>query len=527
MRLKYRQIKTGLTYFFGMVILGLLLLGVLFVVQFNTLKRAQVNMMSSDLKAYSVHLDNEMAYVTSNLLLLERVISNRDVLEVDGSGLAFTSEEDQTILEADLLDWIKNERIYDQIRVIDFNGLEMIRVNNNNGDPILVDEDDLQNKADRYYFQNSISLDNDTIYFSQIDLNVENGMIEYVDGQPKEMLRIASTFYDQNDQLLGVIVVNYLAESLFHDLDTKVANDIAFSVVNEEGYYLHSIDKEIEYGFMFDERSDENFNAYYNFDIFNLSGQTIKHFDKDGLVFASVVVDQAKIEEAISDFTQRDLDIYSDNGPIVIYGAVDLSETPAFQSLLNNNLIVFGILVFVALIISRLIDEISYNRKERLNLLEYTSNYDLLTELPNRLKMTQMIEYLTSRQESFFILFLDLDRFKYVNDQYGHLAGDHVLRQVSQRLQKCVRQTDIVGRIGGDEFLILLRDLKDKAVVLRIKEMIEEAINKDFILEQGVAQIGISVGYSFQSGEKSVEQIIALADDRMYQEKAMKKVEYN
>lgn len=526
MSIKYRHFKTGLMYFIMMLFISILLLGLLFVTQYNAIKKSQINMMSSDLNAYSVHLDNEMAYVTSNLLLLEHIVSNRDVLEINDSVVSFTSDEDKAILAEDLLDWIRNERIYDQIRIIDLNGNEIIRVNNNNGEPLIVDESDLQNKSQRYYFQNSINLANDTIYFSRLDLNIENDEIEYVNGKPKEMLRIASTIFDENDQLLGVIVVNYLAENLFHDIETQASNDITFSVINEDGYFLHNANTEMEFGFMYDDKLNLTFENEFGFDIFESTGADVTEVDYENMIFASVLVNQSKIEQAISNFNQRDLDIYSDNGPILLFGFTKITETTAFQKLLNTFLIVFGVLVVIGFFISRLFDEISYNRKERLNLLEYTSNYDLLTELPNRLKITSMIEYLTSLEESYYIMFLDLDRFKFVNDQYGHLAGDKVLQAVGQRLETAVRKTDIVGRIGGDEFLILLRNLQDEAVVLRIKKVIEEAINKDFVLEEGIAQIGVSIGFSFQDGSKSVEEIISLADERMYQDKALKKSKY-
>ena len=97
-------------------------------------------------------------------------------------------------------------------------------------------------------------------------------------------------------------------------------------------------------------------------------------------------------------------------------------------------------------------------QKEAEKALQYQANYDLLTRLPNRQYLFKHLHSLinkASRQESkFALLFLDLDEFKLVNDQYGHNYGDALLQQVAQRLESVLREYDFLARYGGDEFII-------------------------------------------------------------------------
>ena len=108
--------------------------------------------------------------------------------------------------------------------------------------------------------------------------------------------------------------------------------------------------------------------------------------------------------------------------------------------------------------------------------IEQLAHYDTLTGLPNRFLFRQRaeesIELARRNQQPLALLFLDLDRFKYVNDTQGHEAGDLLLQEIAGRLRQCVRASDLVGRLGGDEFLVLLREIarpEDAAVVARKK----------------------------------------------------------
>ncbi len=156
--------------------------------------------------------------------------------------------------------------------------------------------------------------------------------------------------------------------------------------------------------------------------------------------------------------------------------------------------------------------------------IRYRANYDGLTHLPNR---TNFIEHLTesiSRGRRFpgktALLFIDLDRFKTVNDTLGHDIGDELIRQVAVRICKAVRETDVVSRLGGDEFTVLLPDLHDELHASVVAKAILARLSEPFILDgheiYSSASIGITI--SPQDGEQA-PTLLKNADMAMYEAK--------
>jgi len=123
--------------------------------------------------------------------------------------------------------------------------------------------------------------------------------------------------------------------------------------------------------------------------------------------------------------------------------------------------------------------------------------YDALTELSNRKKMREDVDLLlNSNNKKFAFLFLDLDKFKSVNDIYGHLAGDNILETIAVRLKSLIRSIDTVYRIGGDEFIIILRNLKTRAHAEKIAIAALNALSTAFCYKENQLFIGVSIGIS-------------------------------
>jgi len=164
-------------------------------------------------------------------------------------------EDDHMILAESWRDFSELHRTYDQIRFIDIRGKEVIRVNYANNVATIVSEENLQNKANRYYFTDSIGLNDGQVYISKLDLNIEHGEIEV---PYKPMLRFATPVYDDTGKLHGVVVINYLAEKLIQNFKIiGSASSGRMHLVNSDGYYLSSNDPEKEWGFMFPEKTDD------------------------------------------------------------------------------------------------------------------------------------------------------------------------------------------------------------------------------------------------------------------------------
>lgn len=517
--IKYRSFKVGLLSFVAMTLLFCAITIPVYLSQKNSLENTISETVKSDLNSYGVNIDNQVAYVTSNILLLEDIITNREVLIKDGESIDFSSKESKEALELDLIDWMTIHSVYDQIRIIGIDGVEVLRVNSNNGDPIVVDDSDLQDKSNRYYFENAIILPDDTLYLSKIDLNVENGEIEYIDGNFKEMLRIGSTIYNSDDEKIGMVIVNYFADNLFHDVETYESAFTSFEIINEDGYFLHSENKSIEYGFMFNDKQDVTFDNYYGFDITmgDISSTQIVQETNFRGQFTYLVVNNLKMENAIMDLIGRDINVYSDNGDILLYGRVLMNETNEFQTLNRSFIILSTIVMFLILILSRMLDEIFFGREQRLKVLEYTSNHDMLTGLLNRKSVFSSLEYLSSRKETFVILFIDFDGFKLVNDTYGHNIGDLLLIEGSKRMQNITRETDIVARLGGDEFLICLKGIDSLEVAKSIANKVETEVTKEYSFKKVTCNVGVSIGIALHDGTKELTEVINTADNLMYQ----------
>ena len=147
--------------------------------------------------------------------------------------------------------------------------------------------------------------------------------------------------------------------------------------------------------------------------------------------------------------------------------------------------------------------------------------YDALTELSNRKKLLEDINILLdNKREKFAILFMDLDKFKSANDTYGHEAGDYILKTVAVRLKSIIRSTDEVYRIGGDEFIIILRNLKTSADAEKIAVDASESLSTAFTYKGNQLFVGACIGISlFPEHGVDADTLIKRADSAMYEVK--------
>jgi diguanylate cyclase (GGDEF)-like protein/hemerythrin-like metal-binding protein/PAS domain S-box-containing protein len=169
------------------------------------------------------------------------------------------------------------------------------------------------------------------------------------------------------------------------------------------------------------------------------------------------------------------------------------------------------------------LDVTAQNRDRRQ--LKYLAFYDPLTELPNRAlfydRLGQALAHQKRGQEPFAILMLDLDGFKAVNDVHGHETGDALLHAASRRFQRCVRESDTVARMGGDEFVVLLTRLRDAEAAPAVAGKILVALDEPFLLGGRECRVGASIGIclSPEDGD-DMETLLSRADAAMYESKA-------
>jgi len=166
-------------------------------------------------------------------------------------------------------------------------------------------------------------------------------------------------------------------------------------------------------------------------------------------------------------------------------------------------------------------------RKEIELKLIHDAHHDSLTDLPNRSMFTSRLELaIASKQrytENYFaVLFIDLDRFKVINDTLGHHAGDEFLVEVARRIALCIRGHDLLARLGGDEFVVLLDNFEDLTDVQEVASRIINSISEPFLLEGREMYSGASIGIAnLESYYRSADEVLRDADAAMYQAKTL------
>ena len=177
-------------------------------------------------------------------------------------------------------------------------------------------------------------------------------------------------------------------------------------------------------------------------------------------------------------------------------------------------------------------ERISRALEETKEHFRHAAFHDPLTGLPNRLMFSELlkteIESTKHRPDYLFaVLFLDLDRFKNINDSLGHTHGDLLLVAFAERLERCLRPTDTLARFGGDEFAILLTGIKNAADAIRVAERIKQELSEPFELDKNSAFTTTSIGIALSStGYERPEDILRDADTAMYRAKENGKARY-
>ena len=162
---------------------------------------------------------------------------------------------------------------------------------------------------------------------------------------------------------------------------------------------------------------------------------------------------------------------------------------------------------------------------------DYLAYHDSLTNLPNRIKLEEHLAHVLSVAKrnhlEMSILFLDLDRFKIINDTLGHQVGDILLQNVAKRIKKVLRDIDMVARMGGDEFIIVLETARDKKSAAYVCQKILDTIREPIKIAEHTLNISASIGIAmFPSSGKNITTLIKNADTAMYHAKKLGKNNY-
>ena len=163
-------------------------------------------------------------------------------------------------------------------------------------------------------------------------------------------------------------------------------------------------------------------------------------------------------------------------------------------------------------------------RKQAEEALRFVATHDALTGLPNRVMFGQRLDHAIRQArrhgQRLAVLFIDLDRFKEINDTLGHDYGDSLLREVAHRFGQGLRSSDTVARFGGDEFVVLLEEIADPMLVAAVAQKLSAALAERFVLAGSEYQVTASIGVSvYPDDSEDAQALLKNADIAMYRAK--------
>ena len=499
------------------LILGIAVLIVSSLIQFEirVVKRKELLKNEQNIiGAENTIISNKINRISGDLLYVA------DCLRLNDDGT-----KDYEDVEKQWLAFSNRKTLYDQIRFIDMDGNEVIRINYDPDGSLLVDQADLQNKKDRYYFTDTMNLKKEKIYISKLDLNVENNVIE---DPIKPMLRISMPYFDSKGEQKGMIILNYLASDLLNQMK-KIATTSNGnpSLINADGYWIYdSENPENNWAFMYEDKMKISFKNRYKAEWKEIhgkdSGQII---NKNGVfIFSKSITSQTfkqdntgyKIVLGSGDLTLvSHLSSDSDNGKLFTNSFWQNELTT-----LKNSYYLYVFLFFISVIISVLV---TINKNEKAK-IKFFSEYDTMTGVYNRRagfeKLSQLYKNSESKNSTISVCFIDINGLKEVNDALGHEAGDELILSVIAGIKNNIRNNDFVARLGGDEFLIIFEGMNESKAeeiwsrIIHEYDEVNDAEGRKYVIS---VSHGIEV---FQSNSNQfIDVIINNADEKMYNEK--------
>jgi len=460
-------------------------------------------------------LGREFSMLLSDLQYLHHAYQN-DLFETN----------DYSKVTANWVEFSTQRRIYDQIRFLDANGDEKIRVNFDNNKGYSVPEKDLQNKKNRYYFTETVKLNEESVYVSPLDLNIEHGEVEV---PYKPMIRISTPLYDEQGTFKGIIVLNYLAEHMltgFRELASNSQGEII--LLNAAGYRLSSSNPDNDWNFMFEEKKGDTFEKEYPNEWMSILNNEVQKTTDRGLITAIPVVLSHRFN--LGESTSYDQKIVLGDGSWYVVSVFERNSRNIeyfdddLGSVLFDVLVKNGFYFLLVGIISAIVGFLVYLNRKTYSRIKFYSEFDPLTKTFNRragiIKLNDLFPADERRHFIVSLCFIDINGLKEVNDTLGHKLGDELIVSVAEVIKETIRTHDFVVRLGGDEFLIVFNGI-DTAMAETIWERIVqvyEQINKE---ENRPYIISVSHGIvDFDNKRKThVDDLINAADEKMYNEK--------
>lgn len=362
----------------------LVLLGVLLISYRQTLDKTEQVLKVTQLEqvnSLNNLLSNKVDSVVSDLLVLS---SHAEVSPY----ITENNEADKANLQSEFVSMIEVKQIYDQIRYINNEGQELIRVNLERHNAVIIPNEELQDKSSRYYFKESINLPVNTIYISSFDLNVENERIEIPE---KPMIRFAKPVADSTGKIQGIVVINYLGQDLIDLFETSTKTEqTQMSFVNQDGYWMKGPNPYETWGFMYESKQDITFGNKYKEEWAKINETISGQFDSVSGLFTFITVYPLQTYKRVD----SKYDIYSSTEDLswkvisfIPKKQIDDQILDNLQSPMIISIFLLLILTMVTLFLAKAIwnrqqvEKKVHNLNDLLRLLNKTIRHDILNNL--------------------------------------------------------------------------------------------------------------------------------------------------
>jgi diguanylate cyclase len=453
---------------------------------------------------------------------------------------------------------------YLQIRLISAadHGMERVRVDRDDGTTRSIHGDDLQEKGHFDYVFETLTLKAGETYLSPFAINHEAGSHAGLD---RPTVTLATPVVDGQGMVLGLVVINLDLNATFELLSADLPRDYQLYLANGHGDLLIHPDPTLTFGF---DRGRRYFVQDEFPDLQDLVGGTVH----DKVLMANTGTHA--IAPLLAAFIARGITVRSNESSLVIGLSRPLQTVLLQSDRLERNIVQLVLLVslgciLLAVVVARALtrpinsviaavhrfsndnqasplpvdrsDEIgvlarSFARlqdqirqqldvlQDNQNKLEHLAQHDTLTGLPNRRRFMDRLDMTLERAkrtgDGFALLFIDIDKFKTINDSLGHATGDAVLLAVAQRLAQSMRKVDTAARLGGDEFVLMLDQFADRDLVAGFTEKLLQTLKSPINFEGHTLHVEFSIGISrFPDDGDTAQALLHNADSAMYRTK--------
>ncbi|KVF60050.1 MULTISPECIES: sensor domain-containing diguanylate cyclase [Burkholderia] len=501
-----------------------------------------------------------LADVADDALVLAQLPSSAFV-----AGADHPDEARRMRLEQVYYSFMRNHAEYLQIRLIARGhfGIERIRLDRDARGIVVLPEREFQEKGQFSYVFDTLATAPGHIYLSPIVVNHETGS-HAAEGLP--ILRVGTPVVDAAGQTVGALVVDVELSRVFDRLERDLPDDYAVYLANEWGDFLVHPDPEQTFGFdrgrrvlmqdrfavtraLFDSgRMNVTLNGLAQPDaapgqMFAFVRTPFGHDEGNRFVVLGMGRPLADVLAPAGMLGERIVRMVLVSSLLAVILAILFARaiTRPLQALACAATHVFDDPAAERLpvaradeigVLARCFDSMRVEIRTQVAMLRakqqeltHLAGHDPLTGLPNRLLFMEHLDAAIRRaaavREGLAVMFVDLDRFKQINDQHGHSVGDRTLVAVAKRLSQVLRSGDMVARLGGDEFIVLMSDVRSPAVIGDVASRIQIVMAEALEFDEGRMAVGASIGVSeFPADGASAEELLVKADAAMYAAKA-------